>query len=617
MDADRFDALSRALTTATTRRAALKGLLGLLVSGVLLSPFQDALAAAGKEKAKGKRKTKRQDNARLKEDRPSGQDAGGKERRHHSGKDRDQPPSDELTDEPAGIPSDEPTLEPGEEPSLSERGEVSASELSTATCLPPGAKPCRQASDCCSGRCKRKKKKCLACPTGTEYCSSLPGCVTVGECLCPYGETVCAQGCKFTMVSEAIAGTPSGGTIRVVPGTYDADLVIGKDLTLKRCGDSGDVILRNKMSGARAVTVKPGVVATLEQLTVSRNSGSFGGGIHNEGTLTLNHCTLHDNARDPDSDFIRGPAIDNWGDVTLTACIVSGNAPGAIHNRGEARLVNTTIGDNKGTPVSNAGTITLTDCAIRDNEGSGLSNDDGTVGLTRCVIERNAGYQGGAVFNLGEVTLTDCQIRGNTARSTGGIFSTQALVMRNCEVSGNSAQIYGGGVAAGNAHLTDCEIFNNTVEQWGGGIYFSGNTLTLENCTIRDNLAGGVNGGYWSAGGGVYASWGDVSIIGCTISGNRADGDGGGVRSLDRMTFDRCTIDGNTAADEGGGLLVDGGIVTFVAGGGSSVTNNSAGGGGGGIRALAGSTVTLHDNTVSGNSPDNCRAASPIAGCSG
>jgi hypothetical protein len=89
MDADRFDALSRALTNPGTRRTTLGALFGALVGGALPGRSPEALAAP---------------------------------------------------------------------------------------CLPPGAKPCRKGSQCCSGRCKRKKK-CLPCSSGTEYCASLRACV--------------------------------------------------------------------------------------------------------------------------------------------------------------------------------------------------------------------------------------------------------------------------------------------------------------------------------------------------------------------------------------------------------------------------------------------------------
>src|SRR5215213_8680452 len=106
MDADRFDALSRALTTAASRRTTLRALLGAFLGAALPRLSPAALAAAGKGN-KGKGKT-RHGHASSKHDRPSGRDAGGTTgRRKHSEKKRDHVPITGLTDESAGSPSDE------------------------------------------------------------------------------------------------------------------------------------------------------------------------------------------------------------------------------------------------------------------------------------------------------------------------------------------------------------------------------------------------------------------------------------------------------------------------------------------------------------------------------
>jgi DNA-binding beta-propeller fold protein YncE len=206
MDENRFDAIARALTTSRSRRTTLRTLLGTLLGAALPRLSPDALAAdKGKEKAKGKGHT------RAKHDRPSGRDAGDtKGRRKHSGKDRDQAPSNEPTDEPPVTPKDEPTPEPGDESTVTERhaldtavqpasGEATTEAVSTATCLPPGAKPCRTGSQCCSGRCKRKKRKCLPCLTGTTYCAAQQACIPGGGCCtnedCPAdGDQTCQGG---------------------------------------------------------------------------------------------------------------------------------------------------------------------------------------------------------------------------------------------------------------------------------------------------------------------------------------------------------------------------------------------------------------------------------------
>ena len=482
---------------------------------------------------------------------------------------------------------------------------------------------------------KGKKKKCTK---GKTKCGS--ACVNLvgdrrncGRCgnacgvsevcgggACIAGCTVCASGCSFSSVKSAVDGVPEGEPILVAPGTYNADIVIDRDVSIRRCGDGGEVILRNAGKDARALTIRPEVAVTLEQITVSRIPAfAFGGGIHNEGALTLDHCTFRGNASDPDSDFLVGSAVENRGEAAITACTISENGRSAVSNRGSARLTNTEIRDNEGNAVRNRdGDMILTDCTIQDNSGSGLTNLDGTVGLDGCIIQRNTANQGGGVFSEGvsSVSLTDCHVLDNVAGSAGGVFCTQAspLVMTGCVVSGNRAASSGGGIAVGQASLKNCQIHHNSVEASGGGIAFSGTTLRTENCSIHDNLAGTAENAMFAVGGGVFATWGEATFVDCTIRGNRSHNDGGGVRSLDRMSFEGCTIDDNEATDEGGGLFAEGGSVTFVTGSGNTITNNSARAGAG-IKASALATIGLGDTTFEGNSPDNCGAASQIPGC--
>jgi hypothetical protein len=143
MDADRFDALSRALTTAPSRRTTLGALLGTLFASALPGSALDPLAAAGKRKKKRQRHATRKDRRR--------------------------------------------------EAARLESGEVRASEVGAAACVEPGAKRCRQDSDCCATGCKKKKRKCLPCPTGTTYCASQAACVAPGQCVvsCPTGFADC------------------------------------------------------------------------------------------------------------------------------------------------------------------------------------------------------------------------------------------------------------------------------------------------------------------------------------------------------------------------------------------------------------------------------------------
>ena len=82
-----------------------------------------------------------------------------------------------------------------------------------------------------------------------------------------------------------------------------------------------------------------------------------------------------------------------------------------------------------------------------------------------------------------------------------------------------------------NAGISGLSIVNGSASGlYGGGIYNDHSTLSVINCTLRDNSANAPNG----AGGGIYndASYGTATlwVSNCTLSGNSAvNGYGGGI----------------------------------------------------------------------------------------
>lgn len=174
----------------------------------------------------------------------------------------------------------------------------------------------------------------------------------------------------------------------------------------------------------------------------------------------------------------------------------------------------------------------------------------------------------------------------------------------------------GGGVylASGNTLTVDaCTIDDNTGRR-GGGIYTGAATLTVLNSTISGNTAT-VTGG-WDGGGGLYldgAGSGSASLANSSVLDNTA-ASGGGIQ-VDRaaLSVTNSTIAGNASTaqpdDEedlyaswgGGGILINGspssGGTTVTA---STIADNTAMVYGGGIYNRHG-RLTVTGTTVSGN----------------
>ena len=163
------------------------------------------------------------------------------------------------------------------------------------------------------------------------------------------------------------------------------------------------------VSGGNAVgvfSVAKNVTASLSGLTITGgSSANYGGGVNNQGTLTLTGCTVSGNSA---GGWRRGL---QRGTLTLTGCTVSGNS----------------AADGGG--VHNVGTLTLTGCTVSGNSAS---------------------VAGGILDVIGSATLTDCTVSANSASLAGGVFiNAGTATLTDCTVSANSASLAGGGIANG------------------------------------------------------------------------------------------------------------------------------------------------------------------------
>lgn len=253
--------------------------------------------------------------------------------------------------------------------------------------------------------------------------------------------------CSSSLIQAAIdsATTPSGATIAVGAGTYQGDLKIDKNVTLQ--ADSGTVTIDGGNSASNlgsTVTVPGGVVAKLDGLTITGGyvdlSTQWGGGIHNDGSLTLSNGVVTAN----NASNVRGGAVSNDGTMNIVDSTLSQNASnygGAIVNYAPGILTvsNTTISRNTAT-VGNGGGIdnevgahaTFTDSTFSGNSAAGgggaIDNFESTVTVSNTRIENNTAADGGGIYNFattpaGVVNLKDDIIHSNTPDNCAGALS--------------------------------------------------------------------------------------------------------------------------------------------------------------------------------------------------
>jgi hypothetical protein len=192
-----------------------------------------------------------------------------------------------------------------------------------------------------------------------------------------------------------------------------------------------------------------------------------GGGIRNAGTMALTGVTLTGNVSRNNS--IGGGAIFNalGARAALTRCEILNNQAqsplstdfvpgGGIANQGTLTIIDTTIRSNtassNGAGIENRGVLAVRNSTISNNthsaqfgaSGGGIFNA-GVMSLTNATISRNqAAFAGGGIFNAntGSAALLNCTITENMALAGGGIRvqapnAGKTFRMRNTIVSGN------------------------------------------------------------------------------------------------------------------------------------------------------------------------------------
>ena len=265
---------------------------------------------------------------------------------------------------------------------------------------------------------------------------------------------------------DSEANVPAGITIDAARGSRIFFIDANQAVTIT------DLTLLNGRTAANesggGIHVTSGEDVTLTDVTLRANSTTLsGGGIYNEGTLTINSVAL---------------------------------------------LNHSAIVENS-LPVGN---------------GGGVFNNGGIVAIGRTLIARNHAGSGGGVANGGGGTLvvTDSTVDHNTALSGAGISNFDAgstFKLDASTVSINSTYAQGGGVFLrdGNATITNSTISGNVTTYSGGaGVTILSGSLSVTNSTIVANGLEGSNTPVGDAGGGIRQFGGTVSLLNTIVADN-------------------------------------------------------------------------------------------------
>lgn len=347
--------------------------------------------------------------------------------------------------------------------------------------------------------------------------------INFGDGICLTDSNLCTL---RAAVNEANRISGTGATIFLPPGIFkltilpdyygfegegegDLDLISpltgSPMITITGAGPGLTIIDANKIS--RVFRVYPGRVAAISNVTI--RNGYFaqgnllnhdGGGIYNEGTLTVSN-------------------------VTISANTVPGDGGGISNGRDSYLIVeNSTISQN-----------------YSNQYGGGIDNG-GILDVRNSTLSENtARFTGGGINGGGPIKVSKSTISGNGSNDGGGISFFGKLYVINSTISQNYANNNGGGIFA-----DDCPC--NTV----AALY---NTTIIDNDADHDrDQLGGIGGGVYAPGVARFIVV-NTLIAGNTILNSPIYNDCNGMLEVYgfNLLYDEtgCTYSGNGSASRG------------------------------------------------------------------
>jgi CSLREA domain-containing protein len=389
-------------------------------------------------------------------------------------------------------------------------------------------------------------------------CTPIPNCDLVYNVTKPddTNDGVCSPGdCSLREAVANANACPGSRTINLPADGY----ILTIDGDDEDFNETGDLDVRDDLiiigTGApsisgnieRAFHIHNGVTATFEGIWLTSGDAIYGGGLVNEGDLTLNNFTC------------------NYNNVSIP--------PGGM-------------GDAMGGCIFNAGDLII---------------DNGHF------LENTAGF-GGAVYNYDGATLSieGGSFTGNLADTHGGAIWNgigSDLVLNDSNLDFNVAGLNGGGLwSHGNVTGENLVFEDNAAAGSGGGIFSWESSAIFSNVWVTQNTA--------SLGGGIYNDHSMVHFYESGLTANHAFGNGGAVNNFDSnpayptggLLMSNVTISGNTAG-AGAGIYNSGNFdLRFI-----TVADNNPEG----IRIDAGNEIKLRSSILSNNTGGDCAGITP------
>jgi hypothetical protein len=390
----------------------------------------------------------------------------------------------------------------------------------------------------------------------------------------------------------AVANAQNGDTIQITPengggGRHivltHGELYLNHEVNIEAMGPRAII---DGFGSSRVFEVARGASVNLDNLLITggnakannpqghANFDGDGGGILNEGWLSLDQCVVENNGYSANGRYFttvkKGGGIYNYDHAfqNLTRSNFAENfadiGGGGIYNdRGEMdmtstiMLLNTTNGDG-GALYNNAGTaqVDLSSSLYQNHarRGGGIATVDGNLEVSHSDLEQNtASNLGGAIFD----------------------YDSWVTIRFGTTVKDNQAVTAGGGICSigGGESIDGSSLIHNSTKGSGGGIYSVAGFLDVTNNSHLDNNSAGVNGGA------VCVRYTTTKISDSDLNNNNANGNGAGIYQYhDILKVTNCHLESNIALGNGGGIYTDHGWAQVI--GSNFVTDSAIDGGG-------------------------------------
>ncbi len=426
-------------------------------------------------------------------------------------------------------------------------------------------------------------------------------------------------------IQAAVTSASAGDTLNLSAGNYnDHAVTLNKNLTIQgptvASGNPPTAVV-DAQNINRIFYIPSGVNVTLKNLLLKNgNIDEAGGGVYNEGKLTVISCTFNNNyAIDggaiengvlstctvTNSTFNNNNATDNggaienyYGTCTVSSSTFTSNkatSGGTIRNyAGTCTVSGSTFTSNNATyggVIINGGTgtFTITGSTLTHNnatDGGAIHNYDGTCTVTNSTFISNTGIalgRGGAIHNYnGILSVTDGTFTVNTAYDGGVVYNSGTCTLSGSTLTHNNATDGGAVYNIGTCTVSGSTFTNNNATKYlsyGGAVYNSG-TCTVTTSTFNNNYAtqwGGAisnigtctvsssmftNNTGLMVGGAICNVWygvdeyGNCTLIDSIFINNHAGNHGGAVAAYGGGTINGCTFTGNTAGLQGGAIMM-------------------------------------------------------------